>query len=314
MKKVTVIRIFVFTNLFLFIIAACIGCNKEKLSAQAIEQGFITENRSAKEAQEKGRESTGKIKRISGLNGTITMAGSTAMEKFSNILAESFMNAYPNITINVEFTGSSAGIEAVLSGRADIGNASRKLREEELAEGAVENVIAIDGIALITNPSNNVAELTTQELIDIYTGVIRNWREVGGADEAIVVVGREAGSGTRSAFEEVLGVEDVCLYANEIDSSGAVMARVAATSGAIGYVSLDIPDGTVRIMALDGMMPTRENIIDGSYRLKRPFVMVTDGTITEQSEVVQELFTYIRSEEGERLLEAVGLITPLQDK
>lgn len=314
MKRATAIKIFMLAIFFLFTISVCIARNNKKLSGKTIEQGFITENRTAKEKQQTGGEPTAEEKKTLYLSGTITIAGSTAMEKLSNILAESFMTTYPNVTVNVEFTGSSAGIEAVLSGRADIGNASRKLRTEELAEGAVENVVAIDGIAIITNPLNSVTELTTEQLTDIYTGRIRNWCEAGGADEAIVVVGREAGSGTRSVFEEVMGVKDICSYANELDSSGAVMARVAAASGAIGYVSLDIPDDTVRILALDGTAPTREQIINGSYRLSRPFMMVTDGAILEQSEVVQAFFTYIYSEEGKRLIESVGLITPPQDQ
>lgn len=247
-------------------------------------------------------------------DGMIVMAGSTAMEKLAGILAEGFMDTYPNITVTVEFTGSSAGIESVLAGRADIGNSSRRLRAEELSAGAVEHVAALDGIAVITHPSNIVTELTTAQLRDIYAGRIRNWQEVGGADEAVVVVGREAGSGTRSVFEELLNMEDICAYANEMDSSGAVMARVAATSGAIGYVSIDIPDGTVRILALDGQLPTREQILDDGYRLSRPLIMVTDEALSQQSAAVQELFAYIRSDEGRKLIESVGLVAPPCDK
>lgn len=239
--------------------------------------------------------------------GKVVMAGSTAMEKLAGILAESFMVEYPDIMVTVEFTGSSAGIESVLQGRADIGNASRRLREEELNAGAVENMVAIDGIAVITHPSNAVLDLTAAQLADIYAGRIRNWREAGGADEAVVVVGREAGSGTRSAFEEMLGMEGACAYANEMDSSGAVLARVAATPGAVGYVSADLPDGTVRVMALDGRLPTVERIQDGSYPLCRPFVMVTDGPVAGQSAAVRALFAYIYSEKGKTVIESAGL-------
>lgn len=246
--------------------------------------------------------------------GVIVMAGSTAMENLSGVLAEGFMSAYPNIAVTVEFTGSSAGIESVLAGRADIGNSSRRLREEEVNAGAVEHVAAIDGIAVITHPSNVVEGLTMRQLRDIYTGRIRNWQKVGGADEAIVVVGREAGSGTRSVFEEILNMEDICAYANEMDSSGAVMARVTATPGAIGYVSIDIPDDTVRILALDGRLPTREEIQGGGYRLSRPLIMVTDGDVSQQSAAVQEFFFYICSDEGRQLIESVGLVTPPYDE
>lgn len=246
-------------------------------------------------------------------DGEIVMAGSTAMEKLADVLAESYMENYPNVTVTVEFTGSSAGIESVLQGRADIGNASRRLRKEELAAGAVENVVATDGIAVITHPSNHVSDLTRAQLAEIYAGRIRNWQELGGAEEPVVVVGREAGSGTRSTFEELLGIEDQCAYANEMDSSGAVMARVAATPGAIGYVSADIPDGTVLVMALDGRLPTSEQIQDGSYPLHRLFVMVTDGPVIQQSTAVQMFFAYIRSDEGKRLIESVGLAAAPSD-
>lgn len=245
--------------------------------------------------------------------GTIVMAGSTAMEKLANVLAEGFMAACPNVTVTAEFTGSSAGIESVLTGRADIGNISRSLREEERNAGAVETVVAIDGIAVITHSDNRVSNLTSVQLSDVYRGESESWCEVGGADEAIVVVGREAGSGTRSAFEEFLNVKDMCAYANEMDSSGAVMARVAATPGAIGYVSADIPDDTVRVLALDGRLPTKGQIQAGSYCMCRPFVMVTNGVVSQQSEAAQAFFAYIRSDEGRRLIESIGLVTVPSD-
>ena len=244
------------------------------------------------------------------LTGTITMAGSTSMEKLANALAESFMAKYSGVTVTVEFTGSSAGIGAMLSGSVDIGLSSRSLNDGEKSLGAVENVVVIDGIAVITDASNEAADLSTEQLAGIYTGAIRNWREVGGEDAVIVVIGREAGCGTRDSFEELLGVKDICAYANELNSTGAVMARVAVTPGAIGYVSLDVLDDTVRTLALDGIEPTAENIRAGSYLLCRPFVMATNGEISAQSEAVQELFVYLKSEEGQELIKAVGLIVP----
>ena len=244
------------------------------------------------------------------LSGTVTMAGSTSMEKFANALAESFMAKYPGVTVTAEFTGSGAGIESVLAGSVDIGNSSRNLKDEEKSAGAVENIVAIDGIAVVTDTANTVTDLTTGQLTGIYKGEIRNWSEVGGPDEAIVVVGREAGSGTRSAFEELLGLEDACAYANELDSTGAVMAKVASTPGAIGYVSLDVLDDTVLALSLDGTEPSEANIKAGSYLLSRPFVMATKGEITAQSEAVQEMFKYLQSEEGQELIKSVGLIIP----
>lgn len=243
------------------------------------------------------------------LTGSVAMAGSTSMEKFANALAESFMAKYPGVTVTAEFTGSGAGVEAVSAGSVDIGNSSRNLSDDEKAAGVVENIVAIDGIAVVTDPANTAAALTKDQLVSIYTGETKNWSEVGGADQAIVVVGREAGSGTRGAFEELLEIEDACAYANELDSTGAVMAKVASTPGAIGYVSLDVLDDTVKTLSVDDVEPTVENIKAGSYLLSRPFVMATKGEIAEQSEAVQALFTYLASEEGKTLVESVGLIT-----
>lgn len=242
------------------------------------------------------------------LAGEITMAGSTSMEKLANAVAEAFMEKYPDVTVNAEFTGSSAGLESLAAGSVDIGNSSRNLKEEELANGAVENIVAIDGIAVVVDTANTVADITKEDLAKIYRGEITNWSQLGGNDEPIVVVGREAGSGTRSAFEELLEIEDVCKYANELDSTGAVIAKVASTPGAIGYASLDALDDSVTAMAVEGVAATEENIKAGSYVLSRPFVMATMGEISEQSEAVQELFAYLQSEEGKEIIKAVGLI------
>ena len=231
------------------------------------------------------------------------------MEKLANAVAESFMEKYPNVTVTAEFTGSSAGIESLLAGSADIGDASRALKDSEKEAGAVENIVAIDGIAVVTDTDNAVADLTKDQLISIYTGQTTNWSELGGADEAIVVVGREAGSGTRGAFEELLDIADQCTYANELDSTGAVMAKVASTPGAIGYVSLDVVDDTVKAFSLEGVEATVDNIKAGNYFLSRPFVMATKGEISEQNELVQALFDYLSSDEGKSVIAGVGLIT-----
>lgn len=243
------------------------------------------------------------------LSGSISMSGSTSMEKLANALCESFMEKYPDVNVTVEFTGSSAGIESVLSGKCDIGNSSRNLKDEEKSSGAVENIVAIDGIAVALDPKNTVADLSKDQLTAIYKGEIKNWSELGGQNMPIVVVGREAGSGTRSAFEEILKVEDACAYANELDSTGAVMAKVASTPGAIGYVSLDAVDDSVIAAKLDGVEPNAENIKSGSYFLSRPFVMATKGEIKDQNELVQALFDYVYSEEGQNIAAGVGLIT-----
>ena len=244
-----------------------------------------------------------------GLSGSISMVGSTSMEKLANALSEAFMEEYPDVTVTAEFVGSGAGIEAVTNGTADIGNSSRSLKDEEKAAGVVENVVAIDGIAVCVDPANEVADLTKEQLTNIYNGTVTNWKEVGGADEPIIVIGREAGSGTRGAFEELVDLKDACKYANELDSTGAVIAKVASTPGAIGYASLDALDDSVKALSLEGVEATAENIKAGNYFLSRPFVMATKGEISEQNDLVQAWFDYVMGDEGQQIASEVGLIT-----
>ncbi len=288
----------------LVVAAMAMGCGKTEETAAALEEPTPAEAELAAEGAQM-EEGT-----AADLSGRVSMAGSTSMEKLANAAAESFMAKYPGVTVTAEFTGSGAGIESVLAGSVDIGNSSRNLKEEEKSAGAAENIVAIDGIAVVTDPANTVADLTKEQLIAIYTGKTRNWKDLGGADQAIVVVGREAGSGTRGAFEELLEIEDMCTYANELDSTGAVMAKVAATPGAIGYVSLDVVDDTVKSVMLGGVEATEANIKAGDYFLSRPFVMATKGEIAQQSEAVQEFFSWMSSDEGKEVIKAVGLIIP----
>jgi len=244
------------------------------------------------------------------LSGKIALAGSTSMEKLCEAMSESFMEANPGITVTVEYTGSSAGVEALVNGSTDIGNASRNLKDGEKGKGAVENIVAIDGIAVITDKNNKASDLTKEQLVGIYTGTVTNWKEVGGNDETIVVIGREAGSGTRGAFEELLKIEDKCKYAQELDSTGAVLAKVASIPGAIGYISLDAANDTIQKISLNGVAATEENIVAGKYQLSRPFVMATKGEVSQQNELVKAWFEYIRSEEGKKVVSKVGLILP----
>lgn len=243
------------------------------------------------------------------LSGSISMVGSTSMEKLANALSEAFMEKYPDVTVTAEFVGSGAGVEAVTNGTADIGNSSRSLKDEEKAAGVVENVVAIDGIAVCVDPANEVANLTKEQLTNIYNGTVTNWKEVGGADEPIIVIGREAGSGTRGAFEELVDLVDGCKYANELDSTGAVIAKVASTPGAIGYASLDALDDSVKALSLEGVEATAENIKAGNYFLSRPFVMATKGEISEQNDLVQAWFDFVLGDEGQQVASEVGLIT-----
>lgn len=286
------------------LLAGCGSTTEEvaQTKAPATEEVADAESEEATEEEATAEETTE-------LSGDITMAGSTSMEKLANATAEAFMAKYPGVTVTAEFTGSSAGLESLAAGSVDIGNSSRNLKEEEIAGGAVENIVAIDGIAVVIDSENALTDISREDLVKIYTGEVTNWKDLGGNDEPVVVVGREAGSGTRSAFEELLEIEDACKYANELDSTGAVIAKVASTPGAIGYASLDALDGTVVALAVDGVDATEENIKAGDYALSRPFVMATMGEISEQSEAVQELFAYLQSEEGKEIIKGVGLIT-----
>lgn len=244
------------------------------------------------------------------LSGSVTLAGSTSMEKLANAMNEAFMEKYPNVSATAEFTGSSAGIESLAAGSVDIGDASRALSDDEKGQGIVENIVAIDGIAVITDTDNTITDIKSEDLAKVYTGQITNWKDLGGKDEQIVVIGREAGSGTRDAFEELMDVKDSCKYAQELDSTGAVLAKVAATPGAVGYVSLDVLDDTVNGLKINSVEPTEENILAGTYVLQRPFVMATKGEISEQSEQVQAYFDFINSEDGQNVIKSVGLIIP----
>ncbi|MFT3982976.1 MAG: phosphate ABC transporter substrate-binding protein [Lachnospiraceae bacterium] len=286
------------------------GCGSAASTEQ--EQPVVTEEVAA-DAAETPAEDTAEVEETapaeSSLSGSVTMVGSTSMEKFANALSEVFMQENPGVTVSAEFVGSSAGIEALLAGTADIGNSSRNLKDSEKEGGAVENIVALDGIAVVTDPANTVADLTKDQLISVFKGEIKNWADLGGESQPIVVIGRESGSGTRGAFEELLEIEDVCAYANELDSTGAVMAKVASTPGAIGYVSLDVVDDSVKKLTLEGVEASEETIKAGDYFLSRPFVMATKGEIAEQNEAVQALFTYLQSDAGKELIKSVGLIT-----
>ena len=286
------------------------GCGNSGAAATTAAPATTAEQTTEAKAEETTKEVATEAKSADAdLSGSISMVGSTSMEKFANALSEAFMEKYPKVTVTAEFVGSGAGIEAVSNGTADIGNSSRNLKDEEKAKGVAENIVAIDGIAVVVDPANTVEDLTKDQLTSIYDGTVTNWKDVGGNDAPIVVVGREAGSGTRGAFEELLKLEDACKYSNELDSTGAVMAKVASTPGSIGYVSLDVLDDTVKALKLDGAEPTEENIKAGKYFLSRPFVMATKGEISEQSDLVMALFDFIYSDEGSELVKSVGLIT-----
>lgn len=238
----------------------------------------------------------------------LSMAGSTSMEKVCEALMEVYEEDNEDYTVTCEYTGSGAGLESLASGSVDIGNASRKLKQGELDKGLVENIIALDGIAVIADKNNTLLNLSKEELSGIYTGAYTNWSELGGEDMAIVVIGRENGSGTRDAFEELLGVKDACVYGQELDSTGGVLARVSSTEGAIGYVSFDVVNDDVKAMMIDNVVPSEANIVSGSYVLQRPFVMATKAEVSASNDAVKSWFAFIESDQGKEIIKSVGLI------
>ncbi len=242
------------------------------------------------------------------LSGVVNTDGSTSMADVMAVLEETFEEVNPDVNVNYSGTGSGAGIEAVLAGTVDIGLSSRALKDEEKAEGAVENIVALDGVAVVVNPDNDVEDLTVEQIAQIFTGEITNWSELGGEDLEIAVLGREDGSGTRSAFEEIVGVEN-CVYKNEYGSTGDVIGNVASNPNAIGYASLSAVDDTVKAVKVNGVAPSEDTVKDGTYEIQRPFVMVTkEGT--ELSEAAQAFLDYAMSDEVAEYIAAAGAVAP----
>ena len=241
------------------------------------------------------------------LSGTVSTDGSTSMEKVIGALGESFMEANPDVTFTYNPTGSGTGIQAVSEGRCDIGLSSRALKAEEKDSGLIETILAYDGIAVIVNPENPVSDLTLAQIADIYTGKITNWSEIGGDDAEIVLIGREAGSGTRSGFEEIVGVVDACQYRQELSSTGDVITTVAQNPGAIGYASLASVKDTVKAVQVEGVTPSEDTVKDGSYAIQRPFVQVTKEGVT-LSEAAQAFFDYATSPDAAPVITAAGVV------
>ena len=241
------------------------------------------------------------------LSGTVSTDGSTSMEKVIGALGEAFMQANPGVTFTYNPTGSGSGIKAVQEGRCDIGLSSRALKDEEKAAGLTETILAYDGIAVIVNPANKVDDLTIAQIADIYTGKITNWSEVGGEDAEIVLIGREAGSGTRSGFEEIVGVVDACSYRQELSSTGDVITTVAQNPGAIGYASLASVKDTVKAVKVEGVTPSEQSVKDGSYAIQRPFVLATAAD-KELGAAAQSFFDYVTSGEANDIITSAGVV------
>ena len=242
------------------------------------------------------------------VTGTVSTDGSTSMEKVIGSLGEAFEAENSGITFTYNPTGSGSGITAVSEGRCDIGLSSRALTDEEKESGLTETILALDGIAIIVNPENPVNDLSLEQIAEIYTGEITNWSEVGGSDSEIVLIGREAGSGTRDGFESITGTEDLCQYRQELTSTGDVITTVANNPGAIGYASLASISDTVKAITVDGVAPSEETVKDGSYVVQRPFVLVTK-TDTPLSEAAQLFFDYATSADVEDILTGAGVVS-----
>ena len=242
------------------------------------------------------------------VSGNVIANGSTSMNDVMLALIEGFSSVQPDVAVNYTGSGSGAGIEGVLAGSCDLGLSSRALTDDEKASGAVENIIALDGVAVVVNPENTVTDLTTEQIAQIFTGEITNWSELGGADAEIAVFGRENGSGTRSAFEEIVGVEDACVYTNEYSSTGDVIGNVASNPNAIGYASLSAVDETVTAVQVNGVAPSEETVLDGTYEIQRPFVIVTvEGT--ELSAEAQAFLDYAMSADVADIIAAAGAVS-----
>ena len=240
-----------------------------------------------------------------GLNGTVSTGGSTSMEKVMSALQEAYAEKEPDVTVTYDPTGSGAGITGATDKTLDIGLSSRKLKDGET--GVTATTIALDGIAIIVNNANPVQDLTIDQIAKIATGEVTNWKDVGGEDAPIVLIGREAGSGTRDGFEIIVGVTDKCQYAQELTSTGAVITGVAANNGAIGYASLSALKDTVKAVTVEGVACTEETVLDGTYKIQRPFNFVTNDSVTP-SDAVQSFIDFATSAEAADLIRAAGAV------
>ena len=241
------------------------------------------------------------------VSGTVSTDGSTSMEKVIGALSESYMAANKDVTVNYNPTGSGAGITAVQEGTCDIGLSSRALKDEEKAAGLKETVLAYDGIAIIVHPDNPVNDLSIEQIAKLYTGEITNWKDVGGSDAEVVLIGREAASGTRDGFESITGTKDKCQYRQELTSTGDVITAVSQNPDAIGYASLAAIKDSVKALSVDGVTPSETTVKDGSYQVQRPFVLVTvEGKAL--SAAAQSFFDYATSTAANDLIKAAGAV------
>ena len=241
------------------------------------------------------------------LSGTVSTNGSTSMEKVIGALSEQFMTDNSGVSVTYDATGSGAGIEAASNGSADIGLSSRALKDEEKASGLVGTTVALDGIAVIVNPANKVADLTVEQIAQIFTGEITDWSQLGGEAGTISCIGREAGSGTRDGFESITKTKDACKMDQELTSTGAVIEAVAGNANAIGYASLSSLKDTVKAVTVGGVACTEDTVLDGSYAIQRPFVFVTKDSAALSAQA-QAFFDFATSAAANDLIRAAGAV------
>lgn len=276
------------------LVAAATGCSETATSSVA-----------GTDSSTAGTSASGASTTTEELSGTLSMNGSTSMEKVIKAVNGAFMEKNKGVTVNLNLTGSGTGIQEASEGKCDIGNSSRKLKDEE-AEKLEATVVGLDGIALVVNPANKLEDITLRDLAKVYSGEITNWKELGGDDKSIVVIGREDGSGTRDGFESIVMGDKEPKYAQELESTGSVINAVATTDGAIGYASLANVDETVKALKIGGVEATEENVKSGAYEVQRPFICATlKGS---DNKLVKAYLDFILSEEGQALVLAQGAV------
>lgn len=281
------------------LVAAATGCSQTATSSVAGTDSSAAGTSSGASSAEASSAATEE------LSGTLSMNGSTSMEKVIKAVNGAFMEKNKGVTVNLNLTGSGTGIQEASEGKCDIGNSSRKLKDEE-AEKLDATVVGLDGIALVVNPANKFEDITLEDLAKVYSGEITNWKELGGDDKSIVVIGREDGSGTRDGFESIVMGDKEPKYAQELESTGSVINAVATTDGAIGYASLANVDETVKALKIGGVEATEENVKSGAYEVQRPFICATlKGS---DNKLVKAYLDFILSEEGQALVLAQGAV------
>ena len=282
------------------IVATATGCSNSATSSTADASSTAGNTSSASDTTKADDYSA-----TEELSGTLSMNGSTSMEKVIKAVNGAFMEKNKGVTVNLNLTGSGTGIQEASEGKCDIGNSSRKLKDDE-AEKLDATVIGLDGIALVVNPTNKLEDITIEDLAKVYSGEITNWKDLGGDDKAIVVIGREDGSGTRDGFESIVMGDKQPQYAQELESTGSVINAVATTDGAIGYASLANVDETVKALKIGGVEATEENVKSGAYEVQRPFICAT--LKDSDNKLVKAYLDFILSEEGQALVLAQGAV------